>query len=244
MKKFGKLAAILLPALVLAMALPGIACAQTEKKDTVYVRLDSATCYTDTGQYTDSTVVKYATGYSILKDGIKDVKSSNSDVATAEVVQTNGIYMIKVTCKTKGKTTISWKKDGTTYKQKFVVKNHVNPFKKLKANSKKIGKKFGTDTNVIKLKYSKWKNKEITFKYKTKGNWKVATASSFTRDSDGIADKTYNEDNHITSSGDIEDSSSFTTKVHKKGQEVKISVSKTNSKNGATYTEDFYIRFV
>ena len=165
MKKFAKLAVALLPALVLAMALPGIACAKA-------VKLDAGTQVLYSNSFSGNTSVDsyysdkwYGYGNKIHQK-IKNAKSTNQDVATVEVEKytdyNNKIcYRMKVTAKKTGKTTIKWKQKGVTYKRKITVKSYSNPLEVLTVNGKNIAKKFNK-TNVVTLDYDKWKNKEFT----------------------------------------------------------------------------------
>ena len=233
MKKLTKFAAILLPALVLAMALPGIACAKTVKMDTVYVNVAPETHYVSWGYYTDEpTTCTFDS--SRTKGELSKAKSSNTEVATAKIVtskdQYGKHYILHVQCKKAGKATITWKKNGVTYKKKIVVDDFTNPFKKITINGKNVTKKFNK-SNVIELKYSKWKDKEIVIKYKVKKGWKDFNAGKSGSSEYDSSTGTYTYKTKASDHSYV----NYYTLIH---------MTKDAGNNGNFYAESFYLLYV
>lgn len=114
---------------------------------------------------------------STTKNGkVTSIGSTNKSVAAIGTKTGNGEAkgrkFIYITAKKAGKTTVSYKADGTIYKHKVTAKNYVSPFSSLKLGKTDIASKF-KKTNVYTVPYSKYANKKIKLSYKAKSGWSV-----------------------------------------------------------------------
>ena len=98
------------------------------------------------------------------------MESSNTKVATVKI-KDNAIW---ATPQKAGTTTITVKTERETYKCTFTVYKYVNPVSSAKVGKLTIKGTAFKKNAIYNLRYSKYKNKSIAFKFKfMKKGWKL-----------------------------------------------------------------------
>lgn len=173
MRKISRMIAAAAMSLVLAAAIPLTAFASTGTTDwTDYATLYPDGCYNVSntsllmGTWASSTISEHAK--------FSNIKSSKPGVAKASVTKVSSrCNTLSVKAKKAGSTYISFKINGEKVKQKLVVKNYVNPFKKITVSGKNVTSRFD-GVNVITLSYEQYKGKTVTIKWSGKKNWYIS----------------------------------------------------------------------
>ena len=111
------------------------------------------------------------------------VESSNTKVATVKI-KDNAIW---ATPQKAGTTTITVKTERETYKCTFTVYKYVNPVSSAKVGKLTIKGTAFKKNAIYNLRYSKYKNKSIAFKFNLKKGWKLRGGISYARSNWGVA---------------------------------------------------------
>ena len=109
--------------------------------------------------------------------------SSNTKVATVKI-KDNAIW---ATPQKAGTTTITVKTERETYKCTFTVYKYVNPVSSAKVGKLTIKGTAFKKNAIYNLRYSKYKNKSIAFKFNLKKGWKLRGGISYARSNWGVA---------------------------------------------------------
>ena len=176
MRKISRMIAAAAMSLVLAAAMPLTAFASTGTTDWT----DYATLYPDGCYNVSNTSLlqgTWVTTHASEPAKFSNIKSSKPGVAKASVTKASSkCNTLSVKAKEAGSTYISFKINGEKVKQKLVVKNYVNPFKKITVNGKNVTSRFDGG-NVITLSYEQYKGKTVTIKWSAKKNWGIIDAN-------------------------------------------------------------------
>ena len=86
-----------------------------------------------------------------------------------------------------GTTTITVKTERETYKCTFTVYKYVNPVSSAKVGKLTIKGTAFKKNAIYNLRYSKYKNKSIAFKFNLKKGWKLRGGISYARSNWGVA---------------------------------------------------------
>ena len=105
------------------------------------------------------------------------VRSSNTKVATVKI-KDNAIW---ATPKKAGTTTITVKTGQETYKCTFTVYKYVNPVSSAMVGKTTIKGTAFKKNAIYNLRYSKYKNKSIAFKFNLKKGWKLRGGIAYAR---------------------------------------------------------------
>ena len=105
------------------------------------------------------------------------VESSNTKVATVKI-KDNAIW---ATPQKAGTTTITVKTERETYKCTFTVYKYVNPVSSAKVGKLTIKGTAFKKNAIYNLRYSKYKNKSIAFKFNLKKGWKLRGGIAYAR---------------------------------------------------------------
>ena len=105
------------------------------------------------------------------------VESSNTKVATVKI-KDNAIW---ATPKKAGTTTITVKTGQETYKCTFTVYKYVNPVSSAMVGKTTIKGTAFKKNAIYNLRYSKYKNKSIAFKFNLKKGWKLRGGIAYAR---------------------------------------------------------------
>jgi hypothetical protein len=173
MRKISRMIAAVATSLLLVAAMPLTALASTWTTEWT----DYATLYPD-GCYNVRNISNlggtWVTGHASEPAELSNIKSSKPGVAKASVTKASSkMNTLSVKAKKSGSTYISFKLNGKKVKQKLVVKNYVNPFKKITVNGKNVTSRFD-GVSVITLSYEQYKGKTVTIKWSGKKNWSVS----------------------------------------------------------------------
>lgn len=105
---------------------------------------------------------------------MKNLKSSNTAVATVSQRKYRGSYYVDINLKKAGTTIVSFKEKSKTYRVKVIVKKYVNAVSSVKIGATTLPSSKFKSHAVINLNYSKFAKKKAKVTIKLKNGWELA----------------------------------------------------------------------